>query len=716
MTRYQLVDELVNAKRFSEALDVLVDPAHTNPAEEGYRGRLVAIKAARLDYARRRIRELEPIIASDSSATDELLEIIDQYQIVDRIDDAIRAYVQLIGLQPENFPLRARYVDTLRLNGYRKQAVEQARYLVDQNPDNTEFQRLFVLSELSNRELDDRGENYLASLLAGPYAEDSELILDAADYRLLQTAVEDASRLVDMAERVGDPRFIEKIQTLRHLIAREKIRLNEEAQVAVLNEARRYTAAKRYDNAIASYDRYFELRGRRTRAELKELAQVYTAAAKYDDALAILEALQQQQFAYDVGKEMARTRILRKDYSGALSALEQLQVRNPRDYEVRFMQADALRALGLYAEAEDIYNEAQMLAEDSKMIEDTKVAIGADVRTTLLESGEWLGYDFAGIVVPTTDAVRSRGGGTRYDRWAQGMQTQVTIPIDVVLTAGVNSHFISGSRRLVPGSEIVRGRVNQIFAGGYIDLTPPVPSDRASFSNRISGEIGLYDYEGARTVGYGGLRYWKQELGKYQASIGVHTGEGSIELWSPGGGQFNLRLTQFDLKGSSATIMADSVLRVQGALAFNIVSDNFGNTASNSDTNFGTSLRLEGGYRIVDYTYLGVTYYAINYRTTVDTYFSPRAYTTYDMFLEYERELRTKWYIRVRGSIGVIAQSAGFVNRRIEADLIKRLGGNFSLTARTAMSQSTRTLGSGAGSFIDRYNTFTFSAALYWTL
>jgi tetratricopeptide (TPR) repeat protein len=716
LTRYQLVDELAVAKRFSEALDVLIDPQYADPTEEGYRGRLVAIKAARLDYARRRIVELEDILVNDPNDTEALNEIIDQYQIVERTDDAILAYVRLIELEPENFDLRARYVDALRLNGYREEAVEQAGFLVDRVPDKVEYQRLFVLSELANNHLSDRGENLLASLIAGPAREDSELILDAADYRLLQTDIEAASSLVDLAEEVGDTRFAGKIQTLRHLIAREKMRLAEEAQIAVLNDARRYTAAKRYENAIAAYDRYFELRGRRTRTELKELAQVYTAAAKYSDALAILEALQQQQYAYDVGKEIARTRILRKDYSGALATLEDLQVRNPRDYEVRFMQADALRALGLYAEAENIYNEAQILAEDSEMIEETRVAIDADVRASLLESGEWLGYDFAGIVVPTADAVRSIGGGTRYDRWAQGMQTQVTLPINVVMTAGVNSHFISGTRRLVPGSELVRGRVNQIFTGGYLDLTPPVPSDRASYSNRISGEIGLYDYEGARTVAYGGVRYWRQELGKYQGSVGIHTGEGSIELWSPGGGQFNLKLTQFDVKGASATILPDSVLRVQGSLALNVVRDNFGNSASNSDTNFGSSLQLEAGYRIVDYTYLGLTYYSIDYRTTVDTYFSPRNYETYDMFLEYERELRTKWYLRVRGAMGIVARSAGFISRRIEADLIKRLGSNFSLTARTTLSQSTRTLGSGASSFIDRYNTFTFSAALYWTL
>ena len=49
-------------------------------------------------------------------------------------------------------------------------------------------------------------------------------------------------------------------------------------------------------------------------------------------------------------------------------------------------------------------------------------------------------------------------------------------------------------------------------------------------------------------------------------------------------------------------------------------------------------------------------------------------------------------------------------------DYIKRLADKFSMTLRSTLGSSTRTLGSGATSFIDQYNTFTFGAAAYWTL
>ena len=716
IVRYQLVDALVAVDRYAEAYDVLTNPQYSNPMDPGYRGRLQAIQETQINRALARIAELESAVAANPVDEPAWRELIDLYRVVDRNDDVIRAYVRVIELRPEDRQVRAEYVDALRVNGYPEKASEQAAWLADRDPNNPDIMRLYVMTGFALDNLDPRGESFLSSLTANRNLDDAELLIEASAYRLRQGDVESSEIYLSWAERLDQARWATQIDALKHLIARETLRLGQEEQFAVLNEARRFVAAKRFDDAVSAYERYFTIRGKRTRDELKELAGVYAAAEDYEESIGIYESLLNEVYEYDVAKEMSRVQVYREDFSGALATLERLQRENPRDYEVRFMQAESLRALGLYAQATAIYDEALLLAEDSETISARQVGIDADVRAALIESGEYTGMDFAGLIVPTADATRSRGGGTRYDRWAQGMQTQVTLPINSVLSAGVNSHFISGSRRLVPGAEIVRGRVNQIFGGMYVDLTPPVKSDKASYSNRISGEVGVYDYEGDRTVLYGNLRYWRQELGRYQGSIGLRTAEGSIDLWSAGGGQFNLRLTQLDVRGSSVTLMPDSVLRVNGSIALNVVRDNFGSTASNNGSNFGTQIQLEAGYRIIDYTYLGLTYYQTSYRSTVDTYFSPRNYQSYDFFLEYERELPQNWYVRLRGSMGIIARSSGFVGRRFEADYIKRLGSHFSMTLRTTMGASTRTLGSGAASFIDQYNTFTFGGALYWTL
>ena len=718
IVRYQLVDALMAAEppRYAEALDVLTDPRYANPMDPGYRGRLQAIQETQLRRAQQRVEELEAMVATNPADEAAWRELIPLYTILDRSDDVIRAYVRVIELRPEDRQVRAEYVDALRVNGYPEKASEQAAWLADRDPNNPVIQRLYVMTGFALDELDARGEGFLSALLADRNNKDAELLVETSAYRLRRGDLESAEIMLQRAEQVDDARYATQIDAMKHLLARETLRREQEEQFAILNEARRFVAARRFDEAIASYEQYFEVRGKRTRDEVLELAGVYAAKEDYEESVSIYQSLLSELYEYDVAKEMAKVQTYRQDWSGALGTLERLQRENPRDYEVRFMQADAMRQLGLYAQARAIYEEALLIVEDSPTVEEKTVSIDADVRAALIESGEWTGMDFTGLIVPTADATRSRGGGTQYDRWAQGMQTQVTLPINSVLSAGVNSHFISGSRRLVPESEVVRGRVNQIFGGMYVDLTAPNWQLRDAFTNRISGEVGVYDYEGQRTVMYGNLRYWRQEVGKYKGSVGVRTGEGSIDLWSAGGGQFNLRLTQLDMRGESMTLMPDSVLKAKGSIQFNVVRDNFGNSASSNDTNFGTNIQLEAGYRIIPFTYLGVTYYGQHYRSTVDTYFSPRRYQSYDFFLEYEKDINANTYLRVRGAIGIIARSSGFVGRRFEMDYIKRLADKLSITFRTTMGASTRTLGSGATSFIDQYNTFSFGAAAYWTL
>lgn len=718
-TRLSLVDALADANRVTEALETLTDPVHSNPADPGYQARLSALSSRRTAMATARVAELERSLSSRPDDGQALRDLAESYMILGRSDDAFAVYAALLRLEPTNDEQRARYADALRVNGYREEALRQATLLVDRQPDHPGFQRLYVLSAISGGRMDDRAERYAARLVSTEDQNDPQLLLDLADFRLAQGDPDGAEALLRRADASTDTRYAGRIDALAQLVERERIRRLDQARFERLNEARRLAAARKYDESIRAYEAYFETQGRRSRAEMKELAQVHTAKGDFVGALSVLQALQEQAWDYDVAKEIARNQIYRKDYSGALVSLQDLIERNPNDYEARFMQADAYRELGLYAQAEQIYADAYRLAGTSQTVGERSVTLDLSMRAGLGQTAEGRGYDFVGILVPTVDAVIAHGGGTNYNRWMQGAQAHVTLPIGwgSVLMAGVNSYFLSGTRQLIPNSPSARGRVNQVFAAGFVDLAPKAPEfNHASFISRISVEGGLYDYEGGRTVGFGGIRYWRQDPGVYRGSIGLRAGEGSIDLWSPAGGEYNLRNTQLDIQGWAPNVMPDSTLRLAGYLGMNLVRDNFGTIATSSTANYGSSLRLEGSYKIVPRVWFGVMWHKIAWRTTTDLYWSPRDYQSWDIFLEYEKNMPREWYLRLRGAMGIIAQSNGFVSRRLELDLIKRLSNHFSLNVVGAVGQSSRSMGSGASSFIDDYNSFSMTATLYWTL
>jgi Flp pilus assembly protein TadD/Tfp pilus assembly protein PilF len=717
--RLQLVDALADTGRVSEALDILTDARYSDPGNPGYQRRLRTIAEMRLAVAQERVMELEDILVANPNNREALREIANHYLVLGRDEEAFETYAALLSVEPGNDALRADFAEALQSRGYYDQALLQADYLLDRQPDNTEFQRLFVLASISQGELDQLGEAYVENLMRSAGQTDPELLLVLAEYRLLRGDVETADNYVRSADALNDSRFATRISTVAQLVARERIRTAEAGRIELLNQARRLAASRNFDQAIDAYEDYFEAQGRRSRSELKELAQVHSAAADYVAALSILNALQEQAWEYDVAKEIARNQFYREDYSGSLRTLEDLATRNPRDYEVRFLQADAYRELGLFTQAEAVYADAQRLADASEAVGERSAALDLSMRQSLAQSGEWQGLDFAGIIVPVAEAVMARGGGTRYDRWAQGMQTHVTIPwgYGTVFMAGVNSHFIEGTRQLIPGSAETSGRVNQIFAAGYRDLTAPeVEYNHASYTNRLSAQAGMFDYEGGRTVGFGGISYLRQDPGVYRGSVGVRVTEGAIDLWSPAGGEYNLRLTQLNFRGWVPSVMPDSTLRLHGNVSFNVVRDNFGTPGTTNDTNFGTNILLEASYKVIPHTWFGMTYYQIDYRSRTDLYFSPRNYSSYDIFLEHEKNVPFKSYIRIRGAMGIVARSSGFVSRRIEMDWIKRLASNWTFNMSGSLGQSTRSLGSGATSFIDQYNTFTLSAALSWTL
>jgi len=716
-SRYALVDALVENNRLTEAYDVLTDPVHANPQDPRYLTRLQVITDARARYTRERIATLEAQILTDPNNVEALVELADLYVQTRRSEEALDLYRNAIERQPGDVQLRYAYAQTLAQVGYYDDALQEVDGLLARSPNNPEYQRFYAVTAIANRDIDERAEQYLINVLERT-PDDVQILLDLSSFRLAQGRIEDADDLIRRALAVADPQERERIETQSLLIERELLRTEEADQLAILNDARRLAAADMYQEAVERYEEYFEARGRRTRPELKELAQIHTAAGEYVAALSILEALQEQAFEYDIAKEIAKNRYYLEDYSGAIKELEALLQQNPNDFEVRFLLSESYKQLERYEQAQAVYQDVLSTSANAELIEerisDIEVTIGSVAGVS--QSAEWRGMDYVGIIVPVAEATLARGSGTNYNRWSQGIMTQVTLPISSILIAGITSHFLSGSRRLIPHSETVGERVNQVYGGGYIDLTPPVVSARASYTNRVSLLAGVFDYEGGRTAGFGEIRYWRQEWGLYTASIGLRATEGSTELWSPAGGEFALRLTQLDLRGSTASVLSDSLMKIGAKLQFNIVQDNFGGVSTTAGSNRGTALELEASYRVLPYIYLGLMYYQLSYRSTVDIYFSPRDYRTITGWLEYEREFTDRWYLRLRGSLGAVARSSGFISRRIDADLIYRFASKLSISISSSIGQSTRSLGNQTIMASDRYDTFVFSGSLYWTL
>ncbi len=709
--RFALVDELLKAGRVAEAYDLLTDTKYVDPEDPRYQARIKKIEAERKKIARKRIAELQQILSREPGNIQALKELVDQYLVLGEPQQALAYMEQFLSLHPDNDTIRYMYAQYLYWSGQYPEAYAQAELLLRRNPANEKYQRLFVRVALLARKLDHRVEEYLNDLLSR-HPNDADLMLDMAELRLLQGRIEEAEQWVRRAAARADRQLEKRVEQLSRLIQRELVLYRERQALALLEKARRYVQQKQYQEALTTYENYFNYTGTQPRGIIKEVTETYAALGDYATAIGMLRQLYRQYPEYDVFKRMANYRYAMHDYSGAIQVLDSVLQQNDRDTEARLLLANSYLQLNHVEEAQRILEPIRALALNSPLIQEEYEFLEERIRylSSQVTLGRGRGYDYAAVVTPTTDYIIGRGSGSDYVRWSRGIQAQITLPIPVVLIAGITSHDLQGTRLITPSSPRVREKANQVFGGGYIDLTPPTSSVSAPYTNRLQLEIGAFDYEGGRTVGHGALTYYRQIPGEYTFSTGILSTEGTMALWTPAGAEQRIRLNQFHARGSLVNVLPDSLLNLSLYFAYNFVS-----SATSNRINQGIQVQAEGSYRVLPYTWLGVAFYRLSYRYRTNYFFSPRDYQSYDLWLEYLREDIGDWYFRLRGSMGLVARSGGFVARRVEMDWIYRWTGKLATGINLRAGQSVRSLGPTATIFQDRYNVFVFTGSIYWT-
>ena len=713
--RYALVDEYIKSDRIEEAYLVLLAPDHVDTQDAEYVHRLQMLDTRRNTWIEDSIVDLEKQLAEDPDNESKIERLITLFQIARRAEDAVTLYERWLALHPDLAGVRYQYARLLLDVGSHDEALAEIRQLLDEEALNEQYVRLYARAILAcNGPYDD------AFTLLNDYLEidpgNVDILLDLSELNLQIGDPKEADVLLRRAFTLGLPEDRSRLLYLDRRIEQALRRLELQHQAEVRAQASELATEGNYEAAIEVFEAYFELKGTRTRADMEELARLYSLSGDYTMAASILQALQDRRYTTPVAKEVARNRYYLQDHSGAIRELERVIEVNPRDAEARAFLQQVYLESERYAQADSVYlSRVEAVSDNSKLKAEFEERLIE--RIDLIERA--IDTDFVGLVVPVSQYTRARGSITSYEHWGQGLLTQVTLPANprpFMITAGLVSHFVDGTRRLQVGTPRSLTRINQVMAGTYFDLTPPLYSANAGYTNRIWLQFGVFDYEGARTVGFADLRYLKNVPGKYKASVGMRSTEGSVMLWSPAGGEFGLRLTQFDLKGETVDILPDSKLRASGSLALNLVRGRPDSTITRIERNTGSELRLEASYRVLKYTYLGLSFTNIHYNNNLETYFSPQRYKAYDLWVEYEREIISQWFWRTRATTGLVSYRRGAFAARLESDLIYRFNPHLSLSLSGSGGYSVRFLDGQEELRDEGFKTFVFTGAFYWTL
>jgi thioredoxin-like negative regulator of GroEL len=731
--RAELAEALLSVDRVFEAEEVIAaTPFEVRDAR--YDALFARIESLRREVALRRIAELERVLAASPGDLNAQRDLGAEYVFAGRSADAIALLDRYLAQRPGDLDSRYRYALALQQVQAYDAALAEAQRLLSAEPQNYDYQRLYALSALALGRSDAQAERYVRALL-DRNPRDIGLLLDLATFALRDGDLDLAERYWTQAYSTRNPIFQERLETLWADIQDRRLGGPQRFD-PILNEARALFADSLYDQSVQTYARYFAEAGAADRAGslnrglLIEYAQALSAGRFYSDAIAVFERVQDERYELEVAREIARNQYARGDYAGTILTLEEAQQIARQNgmmltYPSRLLLADAYREAGQYRDADRLYRALLLEDPNDRVVAERIILLEGWSTFTVRESNSR--NSFAAVVAPTLEATVADGSGTRFERWAPGTLAQITIPAPVIISAGIMSHYMSGTRRLVPQAERVSARVNEVFVGGWVDLTPP--SDEAldnPLTNRISGSVGVHDYEGRRSVPFYQARYWHHTPGVFNASVGFHSTEGSIELWSPAGGEFELRLDQVDVRASTSAILPDSLVRVAVSVALNRVRDTYAlgglSTSPNPQrTNFGLVAQVDGSIRLLPRWWTGVSFYNTRYEFGTDLYFSPANFRTYDLWLEHLQRRGGAFYWRTRGSVGLVGASGGAISTRIETELTWRLANRLSWVFSGSMSRSARRFGESTidpdtGIDFQRYDIFTLSTQLYWTL
>lgn len=719
--RLELAEALLSVDRVFEAEDVL-----TVMPYEGRDNRYTALQAEiaqqRRLVAARRIAELERALQIEPGDLAAQRDLGAEYFFAGRTDEAIALLGSYLQRRPGDDLARLRYGLALQQIGAYDDALQTARFLLREDAQSADAQRLYALSALALERDDPDADRYVSALLARNPG-DTGFLLDLSTFALRRGEPDLAERYWTQAYASRDPFYQERLTQLWGDI--QDVRLGgPERFTPILEDARALFADSLYDQSVQRYALYFQQAGGADRAGalnrglLIEYAQALSAGQFYSDAIAVFERVQEEAYEVRIAQEVARNQYARGDYAGTILTLEEARdvsrsQGSGLSRDGLLLLADAYREGGQYRDADDLYRTLLLYDPEDTVIAERIVLL--DAWTTYSVSENSSQNDFAAVVAPTLEATVADGSGTRYQRWAPGTLAQITLPAPVIFSAGIMSHYIEGTRRLVRDAETVSTKINEVFVGGWVDITPPVAELDNPLTNRISANVGVHDYEGRRSVPFFEARYWHHTPSIFAASVGVRSTEGSIELWSPAGGEFELRLNQVDLRGSTSGILPDSLVRVAAYIAFNRVTDTFTLDGSQT-TNYGIVGQVDASLRLLPRWWTGLTFYYTGYEFGTDLYFSPSDFRSYDLWLEYlKRSSNGNLYWRTRGSVGLVSRSAGFISTRLETEVTYRINKRLSWVFSGSVSRSARRFSSAdVGS--DRYDIFTLSTQLYWTL
>lgn len=710
-TRYELVDKLLAAGRFYEAELYLDGQRFVNDKDPQYLQRRDQMASRKASLTAEKIAQLKAKLATKPNDAQTLRELAYFTQISGDVEAAIGYYRQ--ALSAMNDPeIRYELAELLMAKERYKEAMPEVEALVNSRPRNAKYKNLYASVTLFGNMVNDKTEQYLnEALQAEP--NNVDMLANMSLLKVYQGKIAEADTYARRAQTAESGAHNARLDQLDTLIAEFKRTGGGVATLygMDLEKARQFVRENKFFEGADAFEMYFRHGGPVTKQVLTEMGNAIASGGDPESAIGVLQRANQLEYDPQIVLRMAQLRYDMNDYAGTITILEELHERSSKTVGSLTLLGDAYAKAKWFVKAREAYNMGIALAPDNVGLRD-RLGWATPVSSR--------GNDFAALLIPFARGISSRGFETRYDAFATGVSSQITLPIPVVLTANFTSGGSKGTAyQNRPGVDIKDPSgdplgysdtwYNQVGLGAFVDFSKPLPYqfNGQNYTNRLVVEGGLVDYAGGRTTSFGVARLYHQTPNVLRVTLGAEVNEGAQALWTPSGAQNELRLTQFS--GEIGTPYGHRLL-VNAGYALNQVKDKFGE-------NKGNAIWGDLGYKTFPHAWVGASYYTLNYDNRVNFYFSPteNSYQEGMIWGLYEKEMAQQYYVRIKAGPGVLINN-DFLFGRGELDTIYKFRSNvgFGLMFRT--TQSLRYRNKRTTNPYNTYSILVGGVSFYWTL
>jgi|GEM_PF-258415 tetratricopeptide (TPR) repeat protein len=371
-TRFNLVNELINANRYDEAYQQLQFLQNKYSEDERFKTLSKTVNDFRDSTLNKKVAEYTDTLKNNPSNKEYVIKLAETYANLFYYDNAIEILEEYLNNVPEDQDLDARFklAQYSAWNYEWEKAIAILNKLLEKDPDNLDYQLLRGQIGVWTVLDFDIAEKYLLNVV-DKRPKNIDAYISLASMYSWKKNFPEARKYLDIAKSLA-PNSPE-IEGAENNYALHLSAYEEQKVFEIRQEAGKLAEAGNCAEAVTKFEEYKSKRTALTRDEMTEYASYASCAQDYAKSIAIYDTLLAQQFDYHLALYRARDYYNNGDTTAALSELLNLSKINPEDMQAHLYLADAYAATNQLDKAELIYRELRYRGatpEEKEVLED----------------------------------------------------------------------------------------------------------------------------------------------------------------------------------------------------------------------------------------------------------------------------------------------------------------------------------------------------------